>query len=142
SKCKLPKPLTEFHKCCSSYDGLQKYCKECKSNVNIEYMKTEVGKEVKSKSDKKYKKSELGKKSIDKDRKRYRQIYPNKYKAHMIVGTALRNGTLIRKSCEISSCTGKAEAHHDDYSKPLDVRWLCRKDHRQWHKENGEGDNA
>jgi len=32
-------------------------------------------------------------------------------------------------------------AHHDDYDKPLDVRWLCAAHHKQWHDENGEAKN-
>ena len=47
---------------------------------------------------------------------------------------AVASGKLKRKSCE--ECGEKGEAHHIDYSKPLEVMWLCRKHHRQWHIKN------
>lgn len=52
--------------------------------------------------------------------------------AYQAVTNALKCGTLIRQPCE--ACGGNdAEAHHEDYSKPLQVRWLCRKDHLARH---------
>lgn len=48
---------------------------------------------------------------------------------------AIRCGKLTRKPCE--NCGEvKSEAHHDNYNKPLEVRWLCRKCHADWHKNN------
>lgn len=48
---------------------------------------------------------------------------------------ALRVGKIFKKSCEICG-ESNAEMHHDDYSKPLEVRWLCRRCHTEWHKNN------
>jgi hypothetical protein len=45
---------------------------------------------------------------------------------------ALRKGVLVPLRCEICGALG-AEGHHDDYAKPLEVRWLCSRDHRRWH---------
>ena|ERR1035437_2491923 len=45
---------------------------------------------------------------------------------------ALRDGRLVRQPCETCGRT-PAQAHHDDYSRPLDVRWLCGSHHRLEH---------
>ena len=48
---------------------------------------------------------------------------------------AIYQGKLLRSPCE--ECGMEiAEAHHDDYSKPLTVRWLCFKHHREFHHES------
>ena len=60
---------------------------------------------------------------------------PIKRSATTAVNNAIRDGRLKRQPCEVC---GKdiAQAHHDDYSKPLDVRWLCTTHHAEWHKHN------
>jgi len=74
--------------------------------------------------------------------KEYRKKCPNKYRANCMVNNAIRNNKLFRDPCEICGATKNIHAHHDDYAKPLNVRWLCPVHHSQWHKENGEGANA
>ena len=73
----------------------------------------------------------------------YRKRYPRKYKAHNAVNNAIRDGK-IQKVSECSECGSDfhVEAHHDDYSKPLQVRWLCAACHKQWHALHGEAKNA
>lgn len=62
--------------------------------------------------------------------------------AHNKVEKAVKRGDLIPQPCE--ACGAEYEfkdgrravqAHHDDYSKPLDVRWLCQRCHHEEHKE-------
>lgn len=62
------------------------------------------------------------------NRDRYRQ----RHRARKAVFDAIRRGDLVRGSCEReaeSACRGRIEGHHDDYDKPLEVRWLCAKHH-------------
>jgi ribosomal protein S27AE len=62
--------------------------------------------------------------------RRMRVKHPEKYKARMKVNNALRAGKLVRQPC--AACGHpKAQAHHHDYTKPLDVRWLCFRCHRE-----------
>lgn len=55
--------------------------------------------------------------------------------AQAAVYRAIRNGSLAHGPCEMLSgyCSGRIHAHHDDYEKRLDVRWLCSAHHRRHH---------
>jgi hypothetical protein len=48
------------------------------------------------------------------------------------IAMAIANGTLTRQPCEECG-EPRGEAHHEDYSKPMDVRWLCRTHHMRLH---------
>lgn len=55
-------------------------------------------------------------------------------KARWLLKDAIRYGKMQRgTACELEGgeCDGPIEAHHDDYSKPYEVRWICRKHHRK-----------
>ena len=71
----------------------------------------------------------------------YREENPLKYKATNMVNNAARDGKLFKEPC--AEC-GEADvhAHHDDYAKPLNIRWLCAAHHSQWHRDNGEALNG
>lgn len=53
-------------------------------------------------------------------------------RAHNAVARALRNGRLTRLSCSFCG-SNSTHAHHDDYSTPLDVMWLCAVHHSGRH---------
>lgn len=55
-----------------------------------------------------------------------------KIAARVAVRRALGRGDLIPTACSVCGSL-TVEAHHDDYAKPLDVRWLCREHHREHH---------
>lgn len=55
-----------------------------------------------------------------------------KYIAHPAVQRALVFEALVKQSCEVCG-TLKVDAHHDRYSEPLNVRWLCRRHHVKLH---------
>ena len=51
--------------------------------------------------------------------------------ARSYAGVYKRRGKLTPQTCE--ECDAPAEMHHDDYGKPLKVRWLCRTHHLDLH---------
>lgn len=57
---------------------------------------------------------------------------PRKVKARRAVSHALARRLLGRKACEVCGEI-RVDAHHDDYDKPLEVRWLCRRHHMEAH---------
>lgn len=67
--------------------------------------------------------------------KKSRDKYPEEKKARAAILRATKRGEIKKGHCEICD-NEKVDAHHDDYNKPLDVRWLCREHHMQWHAVN------
>lgn len=65
-------------------------------------------------------------------RAEYKIESPEKIKARNIVNNALRDKNLFKKPCEVCGEI-KVEAHHEDYLKPLQVRWLCKQHHVEAH---------
>jgi hypothetical protein len=56
--------------------------------------------------------------------------YPQKAAARDELQRAVRSGKIKRQPCEVCGSREGVEGHHDDYSRPLDVRWVCRRHHR------------
>ena len=79
---------------------------------------------------------------ISTDYYRYKLIqkerYPQKIRARDIAYQAIRSGKLIRQNCQVCG-SPFTQSHHDDYNKPLEIRWLCIKRHREYHQGIGVG---
>lgn len=146
-KCGAEKPQSEYY-------ANDKSCKECrKAAVRAnrlkkvdQYRQYDVERamrpdRVQARID--YKKTEAGKVCVAGVTRRYRKENPKKYSAHMKVSNAVRDGKLLKvDSCEVCGSSFHVQAHHDDYDKPLEVRWLCAGCHTTWHDLNGEALNG
>lgn len=64
---------------------------------------------------------------------RSRARYPEKVAARRAIQREVNAGRVARLACFCGD--PKSEAHHPDYSKPLDVMWLCRKHHGEMHRK-------
>lgn len=67
-------------------------------------------------------------KSSTERRREQRRRHREKFRARRRTAYALERGYLIRQPCQECGTT-PADAHHHDYSRPLDVHWLCRFHH-------------
>jgi hypothetical protein len=78
-----------------------------------------------------YQRSESGKARHAAANKAHRQRNKDRLAAHNAVSKAILRGKLQQQPCWV--CGEKAQAHHPDYSRPLDVVWLCDKHHKEAH---------
>jgi ribosomal protein S27AE len=66
--------------------------------------------------------------------RRWRRAHPEGPRAHKFVYAAVREGRIPRPDqCEGCGRVVRLHGHHDDYTKPLQVRWLCGSCHRLAH---------
>jgi len=141
-ECQIKKPMTEYYAHKEMADGHLNKCKSCvRSRVaintekNADYYKQYDKKRAmlphRVEARKAYAKTEAGKLAIKKAHKNYVENYPLRKAATIIVNNAVRDGKLKKQPCFI--CGKSAQAHHPDYSRPLDVIWLCVKHHNEAH---------
>lgn len=129
-RCGENKQLVAFYRHPAMLDGHLNKCMECtKSDVaaRAQAKAQQVRDYDKARSQGPHRKAW----ALQQQRK-MRARYPEKDRARQILHYHLRSGKLTRKPCEVCG-TAKAEAHHKDYSKPLDVEWLCFRHHREAH---------
>ncbi len=133
TRCKEEKNSSEFQKRAMSRDGLTSACKKCLSG----YDKSRALLPHRVQARKNYLNTEKGRASSGRAKKRWAESNVVKRAAHIILGNALRSGGIVKlDKCEECGSDKKLHGHHDDYSQPLGVRWLCTKCHTEWHKRN------
>lgn len=130
-KCLRSLPVDDFYRHPRMKDGRLGKCKECaKSDVSRNYRDNIDSKKAYEQA----RKSTEARKSAKREQNnKYKVTHPIKYKAHARVAHALQMGLLARKPCQACGSTRWIEAHHEDYSKPLEVVWLCMACHRAHH---------
>lgn len=129
-KCGRSLPISEFYAHPMMGDGHLGKCKECarkdvrenRASKRLQYARYER---------ERFKRPERKRDMVRRSRL-HREANPNKAKARAMVEREVLAGRLQRNPCEICG-EPKTHAHHDDYSKPLEVRWLCVKHHMEAH---------
>ena len=124
-ECGTEKPTSEYYKNSETADGLLGHCKAChKEIVAANKLKRPDHYRAYARE-----RSQLPAKRAQ--TLRWMRDNPEKTKPKRAVYLALRKGTLVKPTnCEaqLKRCLpgGRIEAHHEDYSRPLDVIWVCR----------------
>lgn len=132
-KCGEVKPMTEFYRQRGNKSGVSGRCKACcrsdaRANriARLEYYRQ---------YDRDRFANDPGRRSRSMNcAAAYSKRNPDKYHCRNIFSAAVRDGKIVRKPCERCGLA-KAEGHHEDYSKPLDVMWLCSGCHGDRHRE-------
>ena len=135
-KCNIEKPLSEFYKHSEMKDGHLNKCKECAKNDTRKEYRNNV--EERREYEKKRNSTQERKDAAREKQRLHRANNPEKYKARTAVGNALRDKRIFKKPCEYCGSEERVQGHHKDYSKPLEVTWVCFQCHRQ--KEHNQFD--
>ena len=146
-KCGRELPLSEFYKHPRMADGRLNKCKECTRKDTREnraknivyyrqYDRKRALKPDRVEARKEYAETERSKEIAREQARLGRIKFAEKYRARGILYQAVRRGEIQKQPCEICGCT-TVHAHHSDYTKPLDVIWLCPKHHAWIHDRGG-----
>jgi len=134
-KCNIVKPLSDFYAHKEMADGHLNKCKECAKKDSDDRFKLKQLdphwqiKERERQRIKEAKRRDLG--LAKKYKKQHMPGFLRKEKYGQYIN-AIRDGILNPLPCEVCG-KQKTQGHHEDYSKPLDVVWLCVRHHQDRH---------
>ena len=130
--CKRELPESEFFRNRANADGLAARCKPCHTAYQRKRRSDPKVLEAKRERERRYEAEHREK--INERKRNQQHATPEAQRAHWAVKRALRSGRLVRPdTCSECGSEARLQAHHDDYSKQLDVRWLCSRCHGAEH---------
>ena len=147
-KCGVVKNIDEFYRHSAMADGHLGKCKECTKKDSTERRNKKI-EEVRAYDRKRttlphrtamrdeWSKTPYGKIQSNEAKQRWAEKNPEKIKAHQSLDNAVRDRKVIKFPCQICG-SEDSEGHHEDYTKPLEVIWLCPKHHSEHHKRKRE----
>jgi hypothetical protein len=131
-KCGETKALSEFYRHKMMADGHLNKCKDC-AKMDVRKHRSE-NESVREYDRRRYYENPERRKHASDNAKKWNEKYPERYRAHYAVSNAVRDGRLKKMPCEVCG-DDQVHAHHEDYSNPLDVVWLCPRHHALHHAE-------
>jgi hypothetical protein len=130
--CKRKLPSKSYYLQTASPDGWRPQCIDCDRVYHHEWQKNNPDKVQVNRE--RYENTPKGKSKRKEIVRRYLINNRVKVRARQLVRNRIFRGKLIKPDrCEECLQGAVVQSHHDDYSKPLEIKWLCR----QCHKEVG-----
>lgn len=144
-KCQAAKPIDEFYKHPRMLDGHLNKCIDCtKADVasrleikrlDPDWVRAERAR-CREKTARRRAEGVKDKPNLE-AAKIWQEKNPQKRSAHCIANNAKRSGLLVPPGrCEMCKRDLSLQMHHDDYSKPLIVQWLCSRCHGVVHRKD------
>jgi hypothetical protein len=141
TKCKAVKPLSEFYFDKRVPGGHQSECKTCARLTMKAYRLRPENRKANIERCRRWNEAHPESENHPRDEVRnaeyeQKRIGTLQLAARRELHKALNRGDIVRPPIcsQCGSAKSTMHGHHDDYSKPLDVRWLCRTCHGAFHR--------
>lgn len=124
-----------FYKDKRRANGLKSECKQCHTAGNIRTRDKDTARDANREHMRRARSRDPEKfRARDREASRRRPRTPQQ-QARYLLNLAVRRGEVFKPNvCEACHLLGKVTGHHPDYSKPLEVIWLCYECHGKEHR--------
>lgn len=132
--CQEQKKLEDFYHDKTKTLGRDYTCIECRKILNRARDRERDKTPERVEKSKNWVQSERGKERARQRRIQNFTIRKERRQAQTAIRRLIKMGIIIRQPCEICG-NEPSKGHHPDYSKPIEVVWLCQKHHSEVHRK-------